>query len=821
MKRFLFVILSFFYLISIAQIDAGDDITICELGPVNLSADYTPNSVGTNDYTLEAIPIDTDPYDGTEIINLVDDSYSEIIDIDFNFCFYGNVYDQFLISTNNYLCFDLEEAGGYSTWQTEAIPNGGDVVNSILGPWMDLNPFNGGNLKYQVLGVAPFRRMVVSFEDFGYFNCAGLAYNGQIKLFESTNSIEIHIETMPLCANWNNGESVLGIVNSDETQFLIQPGWNNTQENGNNLAFRFTPTGVIGANVQWFDETGTAVGVGTDVVVNPTETTTYTVVAEECPDNFTDQITVSVSTEIAINEVIDDNICPGEDSGSIEISPIGGTAPLNFSWTSDNGFNSNNEDIFNLGAGNYNLTISDDLGCQTLTGPFNISPPPLPIQVSNQILPVSCFGFNDGQINIVTNGGTEPYTYSWSGDGAITGNGTNSISELITGNYSVIITDNNNCTFNTSFFVNENSSLNINTTTSNYNGFNVRCNNGEDGWISTSVSGGMQPYTYQWADAANNIITTNPDLYNAKSGAYQLTVRDAENCPNVINFNLTEPDSLSLDISNYQHETCSYNNDGFIDIVSWGGPDFPIFSENYLNITYEWTGPNSFYSTQKNISNLSSGNYTVTIEDINNCTNQINFEITENDEVIADYRTIDDTVTINYPIVNLFDNSQGNIVQWYWELSNGYYSNSQDVIGLDLTTNLTEIGRADYDLSLIVIDEFGCTDTTTGIISIKDEHTMYVPDAFTPDLDGWNDVFKINSHAINERSFRIEIYDRLGSIVFSSNDTNFEWNGKHQKSGKELISGVYTFNLSYQDFEGRIYDFTNCKNCMGTVTIIR
>ena len=71
----------------LAQIDAGDDITICELGPVNLSADYTPSSVGTNDYTIESIPINTDPYDGTTIPNLTDDSYTDIINIGFNFCF--------------------------------------------------------------------------------------------------------------------------------------------------------------------------------------------------------------------------------------------------------------------------------------------------------------------------------------------------------------------------------------------------------------------------------------------------------------------------------------------------------------------------------------------------------------------------------------------------------------------------------------------------------------------------------------------------------------------------------------------------------------
>ena len=805
----------------LAQIDAGDDITICELGPVNLSADYTPTSVGTNDYTIESIPINTDPYDGTTIPNLTDDSFTDIINIGFNFCFYGNVYDQFIISTNNYICFDLTDALGYSPWNTEVIPTGGDIFNSIMGPWMDLNPSNGGNLKYQVLGVAPNRRMVVSFEDFGYFSCGNLQFNGQIKIFETTNVIEIHVEELPLCANWNNGESVLGIINEDETQFVIAAGWNNTQQTQNNIAFRFTPSGATGANVEWFDDLGASVGIGTDIVVNPTSTTTYTVVAEECPDNFTDQITVSVSTDITANPVIDDNICPGEEAASIEINPVGGTAPLQFSWTSSNGFSSNNEDIYNLPAGNYNLTITDALGCQSFAGPYSISAPPLPIQVSNQIIPVSCFGFSDGQVNITPNGGTAPYSYSWSGPGSITGDGTNMISNLITGNYSVIITDDNGCIFNTSFFVDENSSLSINTNISDYNGFNVRCYEGTDAWIATEVTGGMMPYEYQWTDENNILISNNPDLYQVGAGNYQLTVTDAEDCPNVLNFNLTEPDSVSIDVSNYGHESCTYNNDGFLQVEGWGGPDLPVYSQNYFDLKYEWTGPNSFYSTEKDIENLKCGIYTIKVEDINNCTNILEFEIIENEEVIADYRTMDDTVTINYPIINIFDNSQANIVDWYWELSNGFYSTTKDIIGLDLTANLYEVGSIDYDLTLIVTDEFGCSDTTTGIISIKDEHTMYVPNAFTPDLDGWNDVFKIDFHAIDEESFRLDIFDRLGAVIFSTTDPYFEWDGKHQNSGKELITGVYSFNLSYKDFEGRVYDFTNCYNCMGTISLIR
>ena len=291
-----------------AQIDAGDDIIICDIENVNLSADYTPNSIGTSDYSIEDIALDLDPLNtGTNLIGLIDDSYSGVIDIGFDFCFYGNIYNQLLISTNNYLTFDLTDANGYSPWNTYPIPSAlppGQVLNAIMGPWMDLNPANGGELFYNVYGVAPFRRFVVSFEDFGYFSCAGLQFNGQIKIFETTNVIEIHIQDQPLCATWNGGESVLGIVNEDESQFLIEAGWNNTQLTGNNQAFRFVPDGANNANVIWEDDLGNVIGNGTDIVVAPLTTTTYTVTASECPDTYSDDVTVFVSTPVTIDAVV-------------------------------------------------------------------------------------------------------------------------------------------------------------------------------------------------------------------------------------------------------------------------------------------------------------------------------------------------------------------------------------------------------------------------------------------------------------------------------------------------------------------------------------
>ena len=810
-----------------AQIDAGADVIICDLQDVDLSADYTPNSIGTSDYTIENIPLNMDPLNsGTNLNGLGDDVHSGVIDIGFNFCFYGNIYDQLLISTNNYLTFDLTNANAYSAWNTYTIPSAlppGQVINAILGPWMDLNPNNGGGLFYNVYGVAPFRRFVASFEDFGYFNCAGFQFNGQIKIYETTNVIEIHIQDQPLCANWNNGESVLGIVNEDESQFLIENGWNNTQMTGNNQAFRFVPDGANNNNVVWEDETGTIIGLGTDITVAPVTTTTYTVTASECPDVYTDEVTVFVSTPVIVDAVIDDNICPGEIFGAIEINTSNGSPPFTFEWSSvNNNYSSDSEDIFNLEADIYNLTITDNLGCNYTSGPYTISTPPQDIEIFESIDPVSCFGFSDGIISTTVSGGTPPYNYSWSGDNPITGNGTTTINNLASGNYQINVTDNNNCEDSAAYLLTENSSISLSSTVSDYNGFNVRCYDGSDAWVSCLASGGLLPYSYYWIDLANNdTISRQADIYNLPSGNYSFTVEDAEGCPNNIIFDLTQPDSLALDIANYNHKSCTYNNDGFIEVSSWGGPDNPPYSEEFLPISFVWKGENSFYSTDQNIYDLSEGFYTIMVEDANQCFNELTFEITQPPFVIADYRVLDDTVTTNYPIINIYDNSEGNVVEWQWELSNGFTANSQDVLNLDLSVDLDSSGIKYYDLKLVVTDEFMCKDSIYGTLAIKEEHTLFVPNGFTPDLDGNNDTFKVFHHAMRTETFSIAIFDRYGSMVFQSNDPDMAWDGTNMRTGNPLITGTYSYVLSYQDFEYRIYDHTNCENCTGTITLVR
>ena len=96
-----------------------------------------------------------------------------------------------------------------------------------------------------------------------------------------------------------------------------------------------------------------------------------------------------------------------------------------------------------------------------------------------------------------------------------------------------------------------------------------------------------------------------------------------------------------------------------------------------------------------------------------------------------------------------------------------------------------------YDLKLVVIDEFMCKDSIYGTLAIKEEHTLFVPNGFTPDFDGNNDTFKIFHHAMKTETFSMSIFDRFGSLAYKSNNPNIAWDGTNFRTGNPLITGTY------------------------------
>ncbi len=181
-------------------------------------------------YALNPVPYAADPYAGTPVF-LTDDVHSGVVNIGFTFCYNGANYNQCVISSNNYVTFNLAQAGTFSPWVTVAVPNvaPAQIRTSILNPWQDIDPAVGGSIYYQTLGVAPNRRFVVSYLNVPMFSCNQMLYTSQTVLYEGSNCIGSYILSKPICATWNSGRAVHALHNTPGNAASVVPGRNNTQ----------------------------------------------------------------------------------------------------------------------------------------------------------------------------------------------------------------------------------------------------------------------------------------------------------------------------------------------------------------------------------------------------------------------------------------------------------------------------------------------------------------------------------------------------------------------------------------------------------------
>ncbi|MBI5540123.1 MAG: gliding motility-associated C-terminal domain-containing protein [Bacteroidia bacterium] len=304
--------------------------------------------------------------------------------------------------------------------------------------------------------------------------------------------------------------------------------------------------------------------------------------------------TVTIPTALTIG-LTNTNATCGNNNGSATVNPTGGWGNYSYIWSNSQ----TNTTATNLTSGTYNVTVTDQNGCSK-TGSTTVSDLGAPVLNSNIINNISCNNGHDGKAQ-VTATGTGVLTYTWSN--GVTGNGNGSVSSQIdtlsAGNYQITISDQNSCQSVTNINITQPSAI-----TASFTINNAICYGQNNGTINTTVSGGTVAgnYTYSWLQGSSQ-----QNLINMAAGTYYVTIKDDNNCSLSQQVTITQPDSISISISE-TNISCFGENDGILSATVIGG------TQPY---TYVWSNSD----TDAIAENLTGGNYFLIVTDNNGCNN--------------------------------------------------------------------------------------------------------------------------------------------------------------------------------------------------------
>ncbi len=292
--------------------------------------------------------------------------------------------------------------------------------------------------------------------------------------------------------------------------------------------------------------------------------------------------------------------CHGNSDGSIAAETSGGTPPYTWEWSDG----STGSELNDMPAGTYSLTVTDENGCVNYSG-GEITQPEAPLTVDYSTIDASCYGYEDGSIELNVDGGTIPYQVIWNNNEYIIHNNLHRISDIPAGTYNIEIVDENQCKLYESFVIEQPEPVNISFETGK-----VSCFGGSDGYATTTIDGGTTPYSFSWSNGDNT-----QNLNNVTSGSYYLTLTDDQNCKQDTSLYIDTYPEILVEYD-YESQSCRDVEDASITLdVSGGTGEFG----------YTWSNG----SHTQNINKLSAGQYSVTVTDGNYCEKIVDINIPE------------------------------------------------------------------------------------------------------------------------------------------------------------------------------------------------
>ena len=455
-----------------------------------------------------------------------------------------------------------------------------------------------------------------------------------------------------------------------------------------------------------------------------------------------DSFTITQPTALTVQGTVNNVSCGGGNTGSVYLTVNGGTPSYSYNWSNS----TSSQNLLNAGSGQYFVTVTDSKGCSQ-TDSFTITSAPSTLAVTDSIKNVDCNGNSTGAIKAIVTGGTGSYTYSWS-NGATTAN----LIKLPAGVYTLTVTDSLGCSVVLVANVTQPSPL----VASVFGQQNNACFGDSSGIAEVSVTGGTQPYNYQWINQTVNgsipLANSNSDLlFGLPAGSYIIFVADSNGCSSTTGLNITQPNPILVSAS-VTNTNCNGDSTGSVSLTVSGGTG---------SYSYAWSDG----SAGSTLSGKSIGIYYVTVTDANGCS------------VVDSFAIAQPTALTLQGAVNNVNCSGGNTGSVYLTVSGGTPSYTYNWSNGASSQNLLNVGAGLYYVA--VTDSKGC--------SQKDSFTVTSAPSTLAVTDS---VHNVDCNGNSTGSITTTVTGGTGSYTYN-------WsNGASTASLSNLPAGVYTLTVS-------------------------
>jgi gliding motility-associated-like protein len=597
---------------------------------------YTVNPVAATGGCFAPVVAPNDPA-GTSTNLTVDDRYTSTIPLGFTFPFFGLNYTSLVASTNGYISFDpngnlastgahygiLSSGGSLSaTSGTPAnLPNALYDPAIIMGVYHDVDPNTSistsptKRIQYQVFGVAPYRRWVLSFYKIPLYSstCNPLIENtSQMVLYESTGIVEVSVFSQQICTSWNQGRAMIGIQDHNGTAGYMAPGrrasdapWGTLNMNE---TWRFVPNSGTSQlkRVEVIDMSGNLLatgvaGTGSNGVIPVTfpnlcvsggatklvVRSVYRKYAAPTTEIFNyDTVNVIAGFKAAVTPTAP--TCTGLGSVLATVPAGQGVAP--FTYSLDFGSFQSSGSFTGVPSGSHTVIVKDANCADTVVC---VVPPAASITATSATTPSGCSP--SGSISITPTSGVAPYTYAL--DGASSTQTSNSFNNVSAGSHTVTVKDALGCTTIVTVLVGTRTAPSGTATV-----LPSGCT--PSGSINIIPSGGTAPYKYQLGTGA---AQTSGTFTGIAAGTYAVTITDSTGCTFTVQ-SIVVPGSSVSATAVTTPSAC--NPTGTITVTVDAGTGTPPYSYKL--------GTNAAQSSNI-FSALAAGTYSITVTDGTGC----------------------------------------------------------------------------------------------------------------------------------------------------------------------------------------------------------